>query len=188
MGRDPFDQNFRTEFPWLRAGEWTATSCRSPSIPLSRRISRSFLTDGGSLLFVFELVEDFKFINDIMDDDDDIAVFSAVSCFMRRNLTRISLSGYFEQTIPAQLFACEFRPVCLLLFSISFCFVSIFFHFLKHWSPVTTRSERRLNSSAILSKTTFLGVVRRSKKAFEFVITIGHSCRLDVRAHDWIDL
>ena len=36
----------------------------------------------GSLLLVLELVEDFKETNDIMDDDDDIVVFSAVSCFM----------------------------------------------------------------------------------------------------------
>lgn len=46
------------------------------------------------LLFVLELVEDFEEINDIMDDDDDIVVFSVVSCFMRRNL--ICISGYFE--------------------------------------------------------------------------------------------
>ena len=55
------------------------------------------MADVGSLLLVLELVEDFKEMNDIMDDDDDIVVFSAVSCFMRRNLTRIS--GYFEQTV-----------------------------------------------------------------------------------------
>ena len=65
----------------------------------------------------------------IMDDDDEIAVFSAVSCCMRRNVTRVS--GYLEQTIRSYL-PDEFRPVCLLLSSISFCFVSIFFHFLKH--------------------------------------------------------
>ena len=51
--------------------------------------------------FVLQLLEDFEFINDIMDDDDDIAVFSAVSCFMRRNLTRVS--GHFEQTIRSNL-------------------------------------------------------------------------------------
>ena len=52
------------------------------------------MADVVSLLPVLELVEDFEEINDIMDDDNDIVVFSAVSCFMRRNLTRIS--GYFE--------------------------------------------------------------------------------------------
>ena len=41
-----------------------------------------------------------------MEDDDDIALFSATSCFMRRNLTRIT--GYFEQTIP-QYFVDEFK-------------------------------------------------------------------------------
>ena len=55
------------------------------------------MADVGSLLFVLELLEDFEFTNDIMNDDDDIVVFSVVSCFMRRNLTRIS--GYFEQTV-----------------------------------------------------------------------------------------
>ena len=59
------------------------------------------MADVGSLLFVLELLEDFEFTNDIMDDDDDIVVFSVVSCFMRRNLTRIS--GYFEQTVPSYL-------------------------------------------------------------------------------------
>lgn len=59
------------------------------------------MADVVSLLPVLELVEDFEEINDIMDDDDDIVVFSAVSCFMRRNLTRIS--GYFEQTVPRYL-------------------------------------------------------------------------------------
>ena len=59
------------------------------------------MADVVSLLPVLELVEDFEEINDIMDDDDDIVVFSAVSCFMRQNLTRIS--GYFEQTVPRYL-------------------------------------------------------------------------------------
>ena len=38
------------------------------------------MADVVSLLPVLELVEDFEEINDIMDDDDDIVVFSAVSC------------------------------------------------------------------------------------------------------------
>ena len=59
------------------------------------------MADVGSLLFVLELLKDFEFTNGIMDDDDDIVVFSVVSCFMRRNLTRIS--GYFEQTVPSYL-------------------------------------------------------------------------------------
>ena len=36
-----------------------------------------------------------------MEDDDGIVVFSAASCFMRRNLT--SITGYLEQTIPRYL-------------------------------------------------------------------------------------
>ena len=45
------------------------------------------MADVGSLfmLFVLELLEDFEFTNDIMDDDDDIVVFIVVSCSMRRN-------------------------------------------------------------------------------------------------------
>ena len=49
-----------------------------------------------------ELMEDdVNVINDIIEDDDDIVVFSAASCFMRRNLTRIA--GYFEQTVQRYL-------------------------------------------------------------------------------------
>ena len=36
--------------------------------------------------------------NELFDDEDDIMVFSAVSCFMRRDLNRID--GYFEVTVP----------------------------------------------------------------------------------------
>ena len=49
-------------------------------------------------------------------------------------------------------------PVWLLLSSISFCFVSSFFHFLRHCSPVTFISTRLLNSTAILSNTPFFGL------------------------------
>ena len=49
-----------------------------------------------------ELMEDdVNVINDIIEDDNDIVVFSAASCFMRRNLTHIA--GYFEQTGPRYL-------------------------------------------------------------------------------------
>ena len=49
-----------------------------------------------------ELMEDdVNVINDIIEDDNDIVVFSAASCFMRRNLTHIA--GYFEQTVPRYL-------------------------------------------------------------------------------------
>ena len=59
------------------------------------------MVDVGSSLLVLELVEDFEVINDTMGDGADIVVFSAVSCFMRRNLSRIS--GCFEQTVPRYL-------------------------------------------------------------------------------------
>ena len=49
-----------------------------------------------------ELMEDDVNVrNDIIEDDDDIVVFSAASCFMRRNLTCIA--GYFEHTVPRYL-------------------------------------------------------------------------------------
>lgn len=60
------------------------------------------MADVGSLLFVLELLEDFEFTNDIMDDNDDVVVFSTVSCFMCPNLTR-RISGYMEQTVPSYL-------------------------------------------------------------------------------------
>ena len=70
---------------------------RSRSSPLS-----TFLKMADVLMLLPELMEDdVNVINDIIEDDDDIVVFSAASCFMRRNLTRIA--GYFEQTVPRYL-------------------------------------------------------------------------------------
>lgn len=47
-----------------------------------------------SFVLVDQLTEDFDLENELFDDEDDIIVFSAVSCFMRRDLNRID--GYFE--------------------------------------------------------------------------------------------
>ena len=70
---------------------------RSRSSPLS-----TFLKMADVLMLLPELMEDdVNVINDIIEDDDDIFLFSAASCFMRRNLTRIA--GYFEQTVPRYL-------------------------------------------------------------------------------------
>ena len=70
---------------------------RSRSSPLS-----TFLKMADVLMLLPELIEDdVNVLNDIIEDDDDIAVFSAASCFMRRHLTRIA--GYFEQTVPRYL-------------------------------------------------------------------------------------
>ena len=60
------------------------------------------MADLRSLFLMLECTDD-DFDN---TDEDDIVVFSAASCFMRRNLTRIT--GYFEQTIPRYL-ADEFK-------------------------------------------------------------------------------
>ena len=91
-------QNFRDNLPA------NGSRLRTGLIPFPSRETFALIfkmADVGSLLFVLELLEDFEFTNDIMDDDDDIVVFGVVSCFMRRNLTRIS--DYFEQTVPSYL-------------------------------------------------------------------------------------
>ena len=62
------------------------------------------MADTQSFLFVSELVDDFALTmtNDILEDnDDDMFVLAAVSCFMRRKLTRIH--DYFEATLPRYL-------------------------------------------------------------------------------------
>ncbi|KAL9978418.1 hypothetical protein ACROYT_G015931 [Oculina patagonica] len=53
-----------------------------------------------SHLCVSECLEDSE-LNDLVEEDDDVVLFSAVSCFMRRNLTRIQ--DYSEVTIPRYL-------------------------------------------------------------------------------------
>ena len=58
------------------------------------------MVDKSSVL-VIQLTEDFDLENKVFDDKDDIMVFSAVSCFMRRDLNRID--GYFEVTVPTYL-------------------------------------------------------------------------------------
>ena len=62
------------------------------------------MADMQSFLFASELVDDFALTltNDILEDnDDDMVVLAAVSCFMRRKLTRIH--DYFEVTLPSYL-------------------------------------------------------------------------------------
>ena len=57
---------------------------RSHSSPLSK-----FLKMADVLMLLSELTEDdVNIINDIIEDDDEIVVFSGASCFTRRNLTR----------------------------------------------------------------------------------------------------
>ena len=62
------------------------------------------MADMQSFLFASELVDDFvlTITNDILEDnDDDMVVSAAVSCFMRRKLTCIH--DYFEVTLPRYL-------------------------------------------------------------------------------------
>ena len=59
MGRNPFNQTFRgSKISWCRMDR--GRSERSRSIPLSKRISRSFkMKDDGSLLLLLKLDDDF---------------------------------------------------------------------------------------------------------------------------------
>lgn len=77
-------------------------SARLVPFPLGTNFAPRFkMADLMSFLCVSECFEDFEFINDLVDEDDDVILFSAVSCFMRRNLTRIQ--DYSEVTIPRYL-------------------------------------------------------------------------------------
>ena len=59
-----------------------------------------------SFLWVSGYLEDFEVINELVEEDDDVILFSAVSCFTHRNLTRIE--DNFEATIP-RYFPEEFK-------------------------------------------------------------------------------
>ena len=51
-----------------------------------------------SFALVDQLTDDFDLENELFDNEDDMMVFSAVSCFMRCDLNRID--GYFVVTVP----------------------------------------------------------------------------------------
>ena len=59
------------------------------------------MADFPVLLFVFEIAGHFEMLNEILEDNNDIAIFSAVSCFIWRDLNRIQ--GYFEVNVPSKL-------------------------------------------------------------------------------------
>ena len=52
-----------------------------------------------SFIVVHELTEDFDLENELFEDEDDLMLLSAVSCFMRSDLNRIQ--DYFEATVPS---------------------------------------------------------------------------------------
>lgn len=56
------------------------------------------MVDAGSLLLVLESIDDNFNNTDIVEDDEDIIVFSAACCFMCRTLTPIT--SYLEMSIP----------------------------------------------------------------------------------------
>ena len=81
---------------------WKLESSRLVPFPLGTNFPPRFkMADLMSFLCVSECFEDFEFINDLVEDDDDVILFSAVSCFTRRNLTRNH--NYSEVTIPRYL-------------------------------------------------------------------------------------
>ena len=76
---------------------------RSRSMPTRAKFPAK-IQNGGYAVFVFvsELVDDFALTNDILEDnEDDMVVLAAVSCYKRRKLTR--RHDYFEATIPRYL-------------------------------------------------------------------------------------
>ena len=64
------------------------------------------MADFGTLLFGFELLDDFSLLGDMLENNDEVVDLSAICCFMRRNITRIH--DYFEQTVP-RYFPDQFR-------------------------------------------------------------------------------
>ena len=59
---------------------------------------RVFYFSRSGTKLVDQLTKNLDLGNELFDDGDDIMVFSAVSCFMRRDLNRID--AYFEVTVP----------------------------------------------------------------------------------------
>ena len=57
------------------------------------------MADSSSILLALELLDDYEVeISEVLDEDDDITLFSVGSSYMRRNLNRVR--DYFEGTIP----------------------------------------------------------------------------------------
>ena len=93
-GRFPFNQNFRD------CVQANGRRLRIGLVPFTSRDKfRAHFQNGRCWVFV--VLEDFEFTNHIKDDDNDIVMFSVVSCLMRLNVTR--KSGYFEQTVSSHL-------------------------------------------------------------------------------------
>ena len=59
-----------------------------------------------SSIVVQELTDDFDRENELFEDEDDLMMLSAMSCFMRCNLNRIQ--DYLEVTVPSYT-PCEFH-------------------------------------------------------------------------------
>ena len=108
--RLPFDQKFRCEFPEISMGEWygifrlTAPEWKTISLFHSQFCPQKLkMVDSPEFLFALEIFSNSEFIIDeLMVDDDDIIVLSAIGrCYMRRNLNRIY--NFMEITVPSYL-------------------------------------------------------------------------------------
>jgi len=105
LGRLPFDQKFRCEFPEISRGEWysifrlTAPECKTISPFHSHFCPQKLkMADSPELLLALKIFSDLEFIIDeLMVDDDDIIVLSAIGrCYMRRNRPFYRYGGHFE--------------------------------------------------------------------------------------------
>ena len=88
-----------------------------------------------SILLALELLDDYEVeINEVLDEDDDITLFSVGSSYMRRNLNRVR--DYFEGTIP-------------FYFPDEFWVTSEFSHYLQKFAvaPVQKWCKRTFKSS-----------------------------------------
>ena len=77
-------------------------SARLVPFPLGTNLLPRFkMADLMSFLCDSECLENFEFINDLVEEGDDVILFSAVSCFARRNLNGIR--DFSEVTSPRYL-------------------------------------------------------------------------------------
>ena len=83
---------------------WFETSRPSPSrtnfrAKIPNKQGNQKMADSLSILLALELLDDYEVeISKVLNEDDDITVFSVGSSYMRRNLNRVR--DYFEGTIP----------------------------------------------------------------------------------------
>ena len=91
---------------------WFEPSCPSPSrtnfrVKIWNKQGNQIMADSLSILLALELLNDYEVeISEVLDEDDDIMLFSVGSSYMRRNLNWVR--DYFEGMIPLY-FPYEFK-------------------------------------------------------------------------------